>query len=471
MFRTLKPLSILMMLALVIAACGGATTTPAPTSGPPSVPTTSDAPETDAPETDAPETDAPESEAPASDAPASDAPPESPAASPSPSPAPVSEEGTLTIWADEVRAPILTEVGEAFTAEFGVPVQVHQLGFGDIRDQLQLRGPAQEGPDIIIGAHDWLGQLATNGLVAEMELGAKADSFDEVALQAFTYDGVLYGMPYASEAIALYYNPDLVPEPPETWDELKEIAQQLQDDGTVEQGYVLQTGPADPYHSYPVLSGHGGYIFGRDDAGSYDPTDVGLDSEGGLAYALELDQMVKDGLLRPDVNYDVMMDLFLRGESAMFMTGPWALGDLRNPERNTEGIPFAVAPIPTLADGEEPRPFVGVQGFMISAFAANGLQAQAFLTEYIATDEGMSQLFEADPRPPTWVPLQGSIDDEEVLVFAESARNGDPMPAIPEMSAVWTSWTDALNLIFTQSQEPEQAVRDAATDIRALIAE
>jgi maltose/maltodextrin transport system substrate-binding protein/arabinogalactan oligomer/maltooligosaccharide transport system substrate-binding protein len=393
--------------------------------------------------------------------------PASPGASPSPSPAPVSEEGTLTIWADEVRAPILTELGEAFTAEYDVPVQVYQLGFGDIRDQLALRGPAQEGPDIIIGAHDWLGQLAEGGLVAPIDLGAKADSFDEVALEAFTYDGELYGMPYAAEAIALYYNTELVPEPPETWDDLKEIAQQLQDDGSVEQGYVLQTGPADPYHSYPILSGHGGYIFGQDDSGAYDPSDVGLDSEGGLAYARELDQMIKDGILRPDVDYDVMMDLFLTGRSAMFMTGPWALGDLRNPERNTAGVEFDVAPIPTME--EQARPFAGVQGFMVSAFAANQLLAQTFLTEYVATDDTMGELFAADPRPPTWLPIRETIDDEQVLAFVESASTADPMPAIPEMSSVWTAWTDALNLIFQQAEDPEQAMQDAATEIRGLI--
>ena len=52
-------------------------------------------------------------------------------------------------------------------------------------------------------------------------------------------------MPYATEAIALYYNTDLVSEPPTTWDELSEMALDLQADGSVDQGYVLQTNPGD----------------------------------------------------------------------------------------------------------------------------------------------------------------------------------------------------------------------------------
>ena len=34
----------------------------------------------------------------------------------------------------------------------------------------RVAGPAGEGPDIIIGAHDWLGELVTNGLLAPIDL-------------------------------------------------------------------------------------------------------------------------------------------------------------------------------------------------------------------------------------------------------------------------------------------------------------
>jgi len=447
--RLITGSALVMALILVLVACTpGAETTPSPAA--PTVGTPTDAP-TDAP-TDEP-TGAP-TEAPTED------PGATPGVTPSPSPPPGAEEGTLTIWADEVRAPVLTTLGEAFTAQFNVPVQVYQFGFGDIRDQLILTGPAGEGPDIIIGAHDWLGQLVENGVVAPLDLGDKAASFDEVALQAFSYDGQLYGLPYASEAIALYYNTELVPEPPTTWDELKQIATDLQAAGDVEQGYVLQAG--DPYHSYPILSGMGGYIFAVDDQGAYDAQDVGLDSEGGLAYANELDQMVKDGLLRANVDYNTMISLFTEGRSAMFMTGPWELPNIRE-----SGVPYGIAQIPTME--QEAAPFVGVQGMMVNAFAANRLLAEAFLTEYVATDEGMQSLYDADPRSPVWTSLRETIDDPDALAFAESAARGNPMPAIPEMSAVWGAWTDAINLIFTQSEDAESAMTTAAERIRTTI--
>jgi len=375
------------------------------------------------------------------------------------------------LWVDETRAPIMTQLGAEFETATGQPVAVYQVGFGDIRDRLQLYGPTGEGPDIIIGAHDWLGQLATNGLVEPLDLSGVSANVDPVALGAFTYDAgggaEVYGLPYAAEAIALYYNTELVPTPPATWDELIQIATDLQADESLglEQAFVLQE--KDPYHSYPILTANGGYIFGENADGTYNPEDVGLDSPGGLAYGQMLDQMVKNGLLRAGVTYDTMISLFNAGDSAMFMTGPWALaGDTGI---RAGGQPFAVAPIP--AGTQDARPFVGVQGFMVSAFAPNKLLAETFLNEYVATDETMQALFDADPRPSTWTPVADQIDDEDVQAFIASAANADPLPAIPEMSAVWTDWTDALDLIFTQAQEPDAALEDASESIRALIAD
>ena len=88
------------------------------------------------------------------------------------------------------------------------------MPFGEIRDQVSTAGPAGEGPDIFVGAHDWTGELVANGVIDPIDLGAKADSFVPVAVNAFAFEGQTYGMPYVTETIALYYNTDLVPDGP-----------------------------------------------------------------------------------------------------------------------------------------------------------------------------------------------------------------------------------------------------------------
>ena len=443
--RALILISVLMVLSLLLAAC------PAPAAP--------------APEAAAP-AEAPAAEAAPTEAPAAE-PTEAPAAEPTalPTEEPVAEAGcpadapSLTIWADNTRAPVLSSVGEAFTAEFGVCVAVVEKGFGDIRDDFKVAGPTGEGPDIIIGAHDWLGGLVTNGLLAEIDLGDKDAEFLDAAKQGFLYDGALYGMPYATENVALMYNPEIVTEVPTTWTGLTELAAQLEADGIVEQGYILQQG--DPYHFFPIQTAFGGYVFGVTDEG-YNAEDVGIDSEGSIAAITWLDEMVKAGHLKADIDWGTMHAQFWNGDAAMLITGPWALPDTR-----ASGIPYAIAKLP--GETQDAQPFLGVQGFMVSAFSKDPLLAQTFLLDFVATEETMQAIFDADPRPSAY--LREKIDDPDLLGFAAAGANGLPMPSIPAMDSVWSAWGDAVTLVFQQSEAPDAAFTQAAEQIRTAIAE
>ncbi|HAN86722.1 MAG TPA: hypothetical protein DCQ13_03660, partial [Firmicutes bacterium] len=163
-----------------------------------------------------------------------------------------SQEGKLVIWADGTRAPVLEELGKEFTAKYKVPVEVQELGFGDIRDQLGVAGPAGKGPDIIVGAHDWLGELVTNGLIEPIDLQAKQKDFIKVSIDAFTWGNTLYGVPYAVEAVGLFYHKKLVPTPPKTWDDLEAIFKRLHDKDRKQDGVLLPI--PGPDHTIPVMS-------------------------------------------------------------------------------------------------------------------------------------------------------------------------------------------------------------------------
>ena len=121
------------------------------------------------------------------------------------------QDQTLTIWADLNRAPILEAVAPEFTDEYGVEVVIQQVGFGDIRDQFIIAAPAGEGPDIFIGAHDWIGELVASGLLSPIDLGDKAEFFLPNAIDGFIYNGQLYGVPLAVENIGFFRNTELVP--------------------------------------------------------------------------------------------------------------------------------------------------------------------------------------------------------------------------------------------------------------------
>jgi hypothetical protein len=74
----------------------------------------------------------------------------------------------------------------------------------------------------------------------------------------------------------------------------------------------------------------------------------------------------------------------------------------------------------------------------------NVLLAQTFLTDYIATEEAMLALYEADPRGSAYLPAAAQIDDPYLNGIAAAGENAVPMPAIPAMGKVWGDWGNAL---------------------------
>lgn len=430
-----RALTLLLVAAFVLSACGP-TATPAPQATQPVAQPTAVVPaptQVVVQPTTAPTT-----------------PPE-----PTQPPAPAAK---LVIWADDTRAPILSALAADFLAKYNVELVVEDLGrVQDIRTPMITAAPAGEGPDIFVGVHDWLGALVESGLVAPIDLGAKADQFVPLSLEAFTYtDGKLYGVPYATENLGFFYNTDLVPEPPKTWDEMIEVAKTLKADGKIEYATAMAGGG---YENLPILTSFGGYIFGRNADGSWNPNDVGLDSQGMIDAVAWMRGLVEQDLMPETADYETAHQLFETGKIPFLMAGPWALDRIR-----ASGVPYAVTSFPN--DG---APFLGVQGFMVNAFSENVLLAQTFLTEYVATDEFMQKIYETGLRPSAFQPVLATMNDKDLVAMGEAGANAMPMPNIPEMGSVWSAWNNGIALAVTGKQTPKDAMTDAANQVRSLI--
>ena len=369
----------------------------------------------------------------------------------------------LVIWADEQRTAVVQAIAPAFTEATGVEIVVQTVDFGSIRDQVGVAGPAGEGPDIFAGAHDWTGELAADGTIAPIDLGAKSADFFDVALNAFNFEGQLYAVPYAIEAIALYYNTDLVSEPPATFEEIAALCEAAGTEACV--GVPGGGDAPDAYHNYPFVSALGGYIFAYDPATGYDPSDVGLDSEAAVASVQFLADQVEAGVIA-STNYDNAKNLFLEGRAPFWMTGPWERANLEAQDT----INWAVTTLPTI-EGQTPAPFVGSQGFFLSAFSENTLVAQSFLLDFIATEEVQQALYEADPRGPAHKAVAEALADDPVAqAFAASAATGNPMPNIPQMGSVWGPLGDNLLLVRNGDLSAAEAMAAAAEAVRAALA-
>jgi arabinogalactan oligomer/maltooligosaccharide transport system substrate-binding protein len=372
--------------------------------------------------------------------------------------------GTLTIWVDENREPAVAAAAETFTEETGVTVELVQKNFEDIRADFLAQVPTGEGPDITVGAHDWLGSFIVNGVVDSVDLGATAEEFEPVAIEALTYDGQLYGLPYALESVALVRNTELAPDPvPATFDEMIAEARET---GT-SLPFVINTNgtTGDGYTYYALQTSFGAPVFEQNPDGSY-TNEVGMGGDAGYEFADWLGEngMAGEGLFSTDWTYDIANQEFADGNAPYTVAGPWAIGTYLD-----AGIDVAVDPIPS-AGGETAAPFVGVQGFYVSAQSENALVAADFLTNYVATPEAMRALHDADPRIPAMsVVAQDVAEDPIVAGFLAAAQAGAPMPSIPEMGDVWEHWNAAQSAIISGSAEPQEAWDKMLADLDATL--
>ena len=117
----------------------------------------------------------------------------------------------LVIWADDKRSAALKPFADKFGAENGVTVKVQAIS-KDQQTTFVTASQQGSGPDVMVGAHDWIGNLVQNGAVDPVQLGAdQAAGFNPNALKAVTFNGQTYGVPYAMENLALIRNTDLAP--------------------------------------------------------------------------------------------------------------------------------------------------------------------------------------------------------------------------------------------------------------------
>jgi maltose-binding protein MalE len=379
----------------------------------------------------------------------------------------VRADADLVIWAQVEQVELLQELGDAFGEEFGITVAVQEVDVFAAADTiLPVAGPAGQGPDLIVGPHDKLGGLIAGGLVAPIEI-ANPDSFAPGALSAWNYAGDFYGIPIGFENVAFLRNVDIVPDAPETWDDVLEISRELAADNDDDfesnsYGFVRQTG--DPYHFFPIQTAFGGYVFGLNEDGSYNANDVGIGNDGSLAAAELFGTMISEGLQPPGVDWELMHVMFESGQSAMMITGPWSLGRIRE-----SGVNYAISNLP--GQEQDGQPFLGVFGIYVSAFSEQQLLAGIFLNEYVATDEAMQLMYETKNQSPAWLATAATIDDADVVAFTEAGVNGLPMPSIPEMAQVWEAWGNAITLVEQGSEEPAAAFANAGDQIETLIEE
>ncbi|EWS99851.1 ABC transporter substrate-binding protein [Intrasporangium oryzae NRRL B-24470] len=371
----------------------------------------------------------------------------------------------LVIWTDNDRAAAIKKYADQFGAEQGIKVAVQVAP--DVRANFKDATNAGKGPDVIVGAHDWLGELVQNNAVSPIQMPADLQSqFSPESIAATKFNGQIYGVPYAVENIGVVRNTALAPDAPKTYEEMiakgAELKKAGKADGTVIQE-VGKTGNA--YYTYPYLKAFGGGIFAQKPNGDYDPNKVIVNNAGSIKGAQQLAILGNKNILTTNVDGTNADALFDSGKYPYYITGPWAIDKAKK-----ANIKYAISPLPTIAGGQM-SPFLGVQMFYVSSKAKNKAFAEEFVLKYVPKKELQVDLFNIGHRPPalTAAYQQVQATDPDVKSWFEAGKGALPMPNIPAMNSVWGPLGQAGADVIAGKTAPQTRFDAAAKEIIANI--
>ncbi len=371
----------------------------------------------------------------------------------------------LTVYVDNGYKSYMEEAAKAFEKESGTKVNIKTGDALGGLDKLSLDNQSGKAPDVMMAPYDRVGGLGNDGQLAEVTLN-KDSKTDKTTESLVTNGGKVYGAPAVIETLVLYYNKDLLQEAPKTFGELEELAKDSKYDFADEAGKntAFLADWTNFYYAYGLLSGNGGYVFGKDGT---DPKDVGLNNQGaidGIEYAKTWYAKWPKGLQDTKSAANFIQTQFQSGKTAAIIDGPWKAASLKEAKVN-----YGVATIPTLPNGKAYSAFGGGKAWVIPAGANHPEAAQKFVDFLTSTDQQKALYDKTNEVPANTEAREYAVgkNDELTAAVVKQFENAQPMPNISEMSTVWDP---AATMLF-DAVSGKKSAKDAADDAVKLIKE
>ena len=335
--------------------------------------------------------------------------------------------------------------------------------FADYEKQLTLGIASGELPDLVIldgcGMASFI-QLGLFGDISDADINW--DEYMEGPMESTMLDGKHYGIPFATNCTALYYNKDLFdaagidyPDENTTWDEFHEMAKALTKDGVSGFGNAATNTDEGTFQCLQWL-----YTAG----GSYTDIEDGVD-----AYKL-MQEMIEDGSWTKECVNWTQSDVnnnFMAGNLAMQQNGPWQIPGI---EANAPDLNYGVTVLPKKdADSEQATSILGGENMgVVNKDDTSG--AEAFLKYYDQTDVMVDAMKQYGSYPPKTEAAKDSYWTDDPIQKAFLTQIDTSIPRGP--SAAWPSYSSAIQTgfqeVMTSAKTPEQAAKDTQAAVDAV---
>lgn len=335
--------------------------------------------------------------------------------------------------------------------------------FSDYEKQLTLGIASGELPDLVILDGCSMASFIQLGLFGDIsDADINWDEYIEGPLESTMMDGKHYGIPFATNCTALYYNKDMFdaagidyPDENTTWDEFHEMAKALTKDGVYGFGNAATNTDEGTFQCLQWL-----YTAG----GSYTDIEDGVD-----AYKL-MQEMIEDGSWTKECVNWTQSDVnnnFMAGNLAMQQNGPWQIPGI---EANAPDLNYGVTVLPKKdADSGQATSILGGENMgVVNKDDTSG--AEAFLKYYDQTDVMVDAMKQYVSYPPKTEAANDTYWTEDPIQKAFLTQIETSIPRGP--SASWPSYSSAIQTgfqeVMTSAKTPEQAAADTQAAVDAI---
>lgn len=237
--------------------------------------------------------------------------------------------------------PFVKEVITEFQKRTGKTVVYGNLPWAQYHDGMVAKFAARAPLDVVYVSDADLASWADAGWLAPVEEFPEVKAYREEivpsTIQAMSYRGKLYGLPYYTDYMAFVYNEEMVKKagfagPPATWDELVRQSLAMKQKGIVEAPLLLHLEASTWMIEvlYALVYSRGGRLF--DDR--YEPVFDRPDSAALETLHWLIEAKEKHGILNPGVletGEIAGLKAFSGGQAAFYLTGRYRLKDLNTP--------------------------------------------------------------------------------------------------------------------------------------------
>ena len=368
--------------------------------------------------------------------------------------------GDVTIWyywETEGHQKALDHIIEEFNnKQSDIKVGAKYVPFADFKKQLSIGAAANELPDLVILDNPDHASYAAMGIFADITGKFDVSTYYPGPVNSCTLNGKLYGVPFGSNDLVLFYNEDMLKAAgqtvPTSWDELLTVAKACTTDTVSGFAHCSLQNEEGTFNFLPWVWSTG--------ATSYE-----INSEGGIKALTQVKKMVDEGAMTLEaINWTQgdTMNQFASGNLAMMINGTWQIPTMR--EMN---LPFGwnVASIP---QDKYQASGLGGENYAVIA-GGNEAAAVKFLEFATSRDTCLYMMNAMGYISSDSTIAEGQFDGDPIYqVFVDEMQYANARGPLPE----WPQISDAISLAFNEVMtggDPATAAAKAQATIDSII--